>query len=177
MIDEAIEFALKAHKGMFRKGTKTPYIFHPLEALTIAAKITTDEEILSASVLHDTVEDTDTTYEDIKKEFGQRVADIVNAESEDKTKTWDERKTYTLNTLKDESIEVKIVALADKLSNMRSIAKDYSELGDTLWQRFNVKDKNKQGWYYKGIVKALEELNNTYEWQELQRLTKKVFEQ
>lgn len=175
MINEAVEFALKAHFGMVRKGTQTPYLFHPLEAMTIVSRLTSDEEVISAAVLHDTIEDTKITYEDIEKDFGKRVADLVNSESEDKTKTWEERKTYTLETLGNESREVKIIALGDKLSNMRSISKDYSEIGDMLWQRFNVTDKSKQGWYYKGIVKALEELKDTYEWQELKRLTDKVF--
>lgn len=176
MINEAIQFAAKAHAGAHRKGTNTPYIFHPLEAMTIAARLTSDEEVLAAAVLHDTIEDAGISYEDINNVFGKRVADLVSCESEDKSKSWEERKTYTLNTLKDESREVKIIALGDKLSNMRAIAKDYSEIGDALWERFNVKDKAKQGWYYKGIAEALEELKDSYEWQELKRLTEIVFD-
>ena len=175
LVNKAITFATKAHNGQFRKGTNIPYIYHPLEALSIVARITPDPELHAAAVLHDTIEDTNTTYDDINKKFGRRIADIINSESEDKSKTWEERKSDTLEKLKNESTDVKIVALGDKLSNMRSIARDYLEIGDKLWERFNVKDKNKQGWYYKGIVVALDELTQTTPYQELLRLTTSIF--
>lgn len=92
MIDRAAKFAEQAHKGAHRKGTRIPYIVHPLETALIASMLTNDEEILAAALLHDTIEDTDVTYEDLKQEFGTRVADLVAAESEDKSKTWIERK-------------------------------------------------------------------------------------
>ena len=57
MIDRAIEFATKAHKGQYRKGTKRPYIVHPMEVGEIVSSMTTDEEIISAAILHDTIED------------------------------------------------------------------------------------------------------------------------
>ena len=175
MLNKAIEFVVKAHSGMYRKGTQIPYILHPLEASAIVARITNDENLIIAALLHDVIEDTSITYSEIDKIFGKKIADIVNGESEDKSKSWEERKEYTLSTLKNERLDVKIVALGDKLSNMRSIANDYSKIGDKLWERFNVKDKTKQGRYYKGLVSCLEELNDTYEWQELKRLTEKVF--
>ncbi len=175
MLDEVFEFAIKAHKGAYRKGTKTPYILHPVEAATIAARITNDTNVIAGAVLHDTIEDTNVTYNELKNIFGELIADIVKSVSEDKSKFWEERKSHTLNTLENESIEVKIVVLSDKLSNMRSIYNDYSKLGDKLWERFNVQDKEKQGRYYKGIVKSLSALQNTYEWQELKNLTYKIF--
>ena len=74
VIEKAIGFAVKAHAGALRKGTNLPYILHPLEAASIAAQMTDDQEIIAATVLHDTVEDTETSAEDIRKEFGARVA-------------------------------------------------------------------------------------------------------
>lgn len=100
MIDRAAKFAEQAHKGAHRKGTRIPYIVHPLETALIASMLTNDEEILAAALLHDTIEDTGVTYEDLKQEFGTRVADLVLAESEDKSKTWIERKGHTLEHLK-----------------------------------------------------------------------------
>ena len=98
MIDRAAKFAEQAHRGAHRKGTRIPYIVHPLETALIASMLTNDEEILAAALLHDTIEDTDVTYEDLKQEFGTRVADLVAAESEDKSKTWIERKGCLLYT-------------------------------------------------------------------------------
>ena len=65
MIDRAAKFAEQAHKGAHRKGTRIPYIVHPLETALIASMLTNDEEILAAALLHDTIEDTDVTYEDL----------------------------------------------------------------------------------------------------------------
>ena len=84
LLDDAINFATKAHAGVCRKGKTRPYILHPLEAMNIASTLTEDEEVLAAAVLHDTVEDTDVTKADIRAAFGSRVADLVAAESEDK---------------------------------------------------------------------------------------------
>lgn len=84
IFDKAIVFAAKAHSGSFRKGTTTPYIVHPMEASAIVATMTNDKIILAAAVLHDVVEDTNYTINDIVKEFGKDVARLVSAESEDK---------------------------------------------------------------------------------------------
>lgn len=83
----------KAHEGQFRKGTKRPYIVHPLEVAKIVSTMTDDEEMISAALLHDTLEDCrQVTKEQIKEAFGERVLEMVRQESEDKSKTWVERK-------------------------------------------------------------------------------------
>lgn len=157
MIDKAIEFATKAHEGQLRKGTKRPYIVHPVEVGDIVAAMTRDEEVISAAVLHDTIEDCDgITEEVLAEEFSPRVAKMVAQESEDKTKTWMERKSATISHIKSSSIEVQMISLADKLSNMRDIDRDYPLAGEELWNRFRMKDKNVIGWYYKGVRDALD---------------------
>ena len=153
MIDRAAKFAEQAHKGAHRKGTRIPYIVHPLETALIASMLTNDEEILAAALLHDTIEDTGVTYEDLKQEFGTRVADLVAAESEDKSKTWIERKGHTLEHLKTASPAEKILTMADKLSNIRSMAREY----------------------YTSMIDLLKDLNETPEYQEYVRLCGKVF--
>ena len=177
MINKAIAFAVKAHKGQPRKGTEIPYIFHPLEVGMIVSRITDDEEVIAAAVLHDTVEDCDAvTLDDIRREFGDRVARIVGLESEDKDKSWEERKAATVRSLKKEPMrEAKIVALGDKLSNIRCFYADYIKLGDELWQRFNMKDKWMQGRYYHGLCEALSDLSDLEEYQEFRRMVEMVF--
>ena len=74
MIDKAIEFATRAHRGQFRKGTRRPYIVHPIEVGDIVCSMTTDEEVISAAYLHDTIEDCEgVTEEVISREFSERV--------------------------------------------------------------------------------------------------------
>ena len=158
MIEKAIAFATQAHKGQFRKGTTRPYIIHPLEVGNIVATMTDDEEIISAAILHDTIEDCEGISESmICQEFSQRVAHLVVQESEDKSKTWLERKGATIAHLKNAPREVQMIGLADKLSNMRDIDRDYPECGEELWNRFRMKDKKMIGWYYKGILSSLQE--------------------
>ena len=177
MINKAIAFAVKAHEGQPRKGTEIPYIFHPLEVGMIVSRITDDEEVIAAAVLHDTVEDCDAvTLDDIRREFGDRVARIVGLESEDKDKSWEERKAATVCSLKKEPMrEAKIVALGDKLSNIRCFYADYIKLGDELWQRFNMKDKRMQGRYYHGLCEALSDLSDLEEYQGFRRMVEMVF--
>ena len=158
MISEAMEFAAKAHEGQFRKGTRRPYIVHPREVSAIVSTMTDDEEIISAAVLHDTIEDcAGVTREMLERQFGPRVAEMVAQESEDKSLTWEERKGETIRRLRTAPREVQMIGLADKLSNMRDIDRDYPIAGEELWNRFRMKDKETIGWYYKGVRDALKD--------------------
>lgn len=157
MIDRAVEFAFKAHEGQFRKGTKRPYIVHPVEVKDIVSTMTKDEEVISAAVLHDTIEDCEgVTQRILAQEFSERVARIVAQESEDKSKSWMDRKLSTIEHLRNAPRDVQMIGLADKLSNIRDIDRDYPVLGEELWNRFRMKDKHIIGWYYKGIRDALQ---------------------
>jgi len=182
ILDKAIIFAVQAHSGMVRKGTKSPYILHPLEAAAIVASMTDDEEVIAAAVLHDVLEDTPTTVYQLIEEFGQRVTSLVDAVSENKreditaTETWKLRKQETIVELKNEKfLAVKMIALGDKLSNVRAISRDYQDIGDKLWDRFNQKDKSEHGWYYRSIADATKELSNYPAWKEYAQLVSLVF--
>ena len=177
MINKAIIFAVQAHAGQFRKGTKTPFIVHPMEVGVIVSQMTTDEEIISAAFLHDTVEDcADVTVEDIRREFGDRVANLVDCESEDKSKTWMERKSHTIHYLKEEASEaVRFIAMGDKLANIRSLVRDHQMVGEELWNRFNMKDPKKQGWYYRSLIDSLHSLAPYPAYQEYVELVHSLF--
>ena len=161
-IEKAILFATKVHAGTFRKGTDRPYILHPLAAMAVVKKYTFDEDVLAAAVLHDTVEDTPVTVEQLEKEFGPRVAALVASVSEDKREnlpaeaTWVERKRETIQRLREASRETKLICLGDKYSNLMDMYYDYEDLGDELWERFNQKDMRLHAWYYGEIYKILE---------------------
>lgn len=154
---ESDYFATKAHAGAKRKGKERAYILHPLEAMLIVASLTENEEVLAAAILHDTVEDTETTKEDICRGFGPRVAGLVASESEDKredrpeAETWQLRKSEMVGHLKSASRDTKLICLGDKLANIREISRDQAALGDALWERFNQKDKSLHGWYYASL--------------------------
>ena len=182
IVDKAVEIARLAHKGQFRKGSKTPYILHPLEAGVISGSLSmkdnqVDEEVVAAALLHDVIEDTNMTYEDLSKDFSEKVLRLIRLQSEDKSRIWQERKEATIESLKNnEDIDFEIVTLSDKLSNLRSIYRDYQVLGNSLWNRFNVKDKEKHKWYYSSIGREIKQLKNTREYKEYEELLT-VFDQ
>lgn len=182
LLDRAILFATRAHSGTERRGKGFPYVVHVMEAMEIVATITPDQEVLAAAVLHDTVEDTDVTIEQVRAEFGNRVADLVDAESDrldpgrSETDTWIERKQAAIDRLGAASRDAKIVALGDKLSNMRAIARDYALLGDELWKRFHAPGgKSDHEWHYRGLARSLREMEGTFAYSEFCALIDKVF--
>lgn len=177
MFEKAVIYATNAHNGQTRKGTNLPFIIHPMEVASIVAAMTLDENMMCAAVLHDVVEDCkDVSIEDIRREFGNIIASYVYHESEDKDKTWVERKGHTIDFLKTKaSRNAKILALGDKLANIRAISRDYKILGEELWQRFNMKDKKMQAWYYQGMIEGFEELKEYHEFTEYCYLVEQVF--
>lgn len=181
LLDRAIIFAVRAHAGTERRGKGFPYIVHPMEAVSIAATITSDQEILAAAALHDTVEDTDVTVDQIRSEFGERIASLVAAETDavmegkSENETWHERKQAAIDRLARVSRDAKIVAMGDKLSNMRAIARDYAIQGDALWNLFHVNDPREHEWHYRGLADALRDLKDTFAFQEFETLINQVF--
>lgn len=181
LLDRAIIFAVKAHAGTERRGKGYPYIVHPLEAVEIVATMTADQELLAAAALHDTVEDTDVTVEQIRAEFGDRIASLVADESDEmpagltEEESWHGRKRAAIERLSKASHDAKIVALGDKLSNMRAIARDYAVKGDALWNIFHAKDPKDHEWHYRGLADALRELDGTFAFKEFETLINQVF--
>ena len=153
-LNEAIRFASDKHAGQLRKGTVLPYIVHPMETMTILYAMNADIHLLMAGVLHDTVEDTDATVEELTERFGPDVSTLVNVHSEDKSKTWKQRKTRAIRELEKADRRLKLLVMADKVSNLRSMAADYRMVGGKLWERFKA-PREKQAWYYSGIQDAL----------------------
>ena len=182
LVGEAIAFAVKAHDGMRRKKSESPYILHPMEAAVIVGTMSEDQNLIAAAALHDVVEDAGVTIEEIEERFGRRVRELVASETEDKraelppSDTWRIRKEESLRVLKNtDDVAVLMVWLGDKLSNMRAIYRDWRVEGDAMWQRFNQKDVKEQAWYYRSIVKFTERLSDTSAWLEYKTLTELVF--
>lgn len=181
LLDKAVVFAVKAHSNTERRGKGFPYIVHPMEAVAIVSTITPDQELLAAAALHDTVEDTDVTAEDIRREFGDRVASLVVAESDvpmegPESDTWRARKQAAIDRLAAASKDAKIVAIGDKLSNMRAIYNDYKVIGDELWSRFHAPNGIvDHEWHYRGLLASLGELAGTPPYEEFSSLVNSVF--
>lgn len=152
MVFDAVEYAARAHRDHFRKGTRIPYIAHLISVAKILTEYDCTEEVIVAGLLHDTVEDTSITLEDIRRSFGEKVARLVEAASEpDKFDTWENRKRHTIEYLKTAPMDVLLLSCADKLDNIRSIKEDYERFGESVWKRFR-RAKDSQKWYYSALA-------------------------
>ena len=123
-LDKAIQFATKAHEGQTRKYTGEPYIVHPLSVMEIVKTVDHTEEMLMAAVLHDTVEDTDVTLQDIDREFGPVVAQLVE-ELTDVSKPEDGNRAFRKGLDREHSAQAsaqgQTIKVADLISNTKSI--------------------------------------------------------
>lgn len=166
-LGKAYQYAADAHHGQCRKGTKIPYFTHIITTVNYCMELTDDIEVLQAAILHDTVEDTSVTLQDLRRNFGERVARIVEADTEDKrrgrpaSETWEIRKRETILQLANKPHEAKIVMLADKTANAEALFKEWEQIGDVVWNKFNMRDKKKQEWYFRSVAGCLAEFSDT----------------
>lgn len=182
LVSEAIVFAVKAHDGMRRKKSESPYVLHPMEAAVIVGSMSDDQNLIAAAVLHDVVEDAGVSMEEIEAHFGKRVRQLVECETENKREelppeeTWQIRKEESLQVLKNaDDPAVLIVWLGDKLANIRAIYRDWKVEGDAMWQRFHQPDPAVQAWYYTTIAELTKPLAHTAAWEEYKMLVELVF--
>lgn len=182
VMERAIQYAAVAHEGATRKGTAIPYIAHPMEAMMLTAHMTADNDVIAAAALHDVVEDTPITIEEISEEFGEKIACYVAHESENKREdqpksaTWKIRKSEQLEGTKNAAREVKMIMLADKLSNMRASLRDYQVQGHDIWKKFNMTDEAEQRWYYYAVADVLRDLSDLPAYQEYVGILEQVFQ-
>jgi (p)ppGpp synthase/HD superfamily hydrolase len=138
-LDLAMRWAAVWHDGQHRKSSEVPYIQHPMAVAWILDRLGFDEDVVIAGLLHDVVEDTDATIEEVR----DRVATLVGHCSEEKfdaeggKRPWADRKRDHLEALLSAPVEAKAIVLADKLHNLGSIAADLAE-GRAVWEQFNA---------------------------------------
>jgi (p)ppGpp synthase/HD superfamily hydrolase len=155
--EKALTLVLRVHKYQKRKGDGvTPYAVHPIGVALILAKHTQDQDILSAAILHDVLEDTDYSPRKIGKIFGRRVLKLVKEVSDAKPNhPWDKRKDAYLKHLKRVSKEACLIACADKINNLWSIVGAYKKFGESIWKRFEA-PKEKKIEFYESVCRLVE---------------------
>ena len=155
--EQALLFATRKHSGQSRKGTATPYIAHLLSVAGLVLEAGGDEDLAIAALLHDVVEGCGGApmLKEVRRRFGKRVAHVVEGCTDTDVypkPPWLQRKEDYLKHLKNADADTRLVSVADKLHNVRSILTDYREQGDAVWDRFQGK-RDGTLWYYRALLK------------------------
>lgn len=154
--EKAKEFAINAHKGQVRKSDKEkPMVIHPINVADILKEYNFDDNVISAGYLHDVIEDTKYTKEDLLKEFNEDIVSLVLGASEpDKSLSWEERKLHTINSIKKLDLRHKAIICADKISNLEDLRIIFETKGEKDFSAFK-RGYEKQKWYYTEVYKSL----------------------
>jgi GTP pyrophosphokinase len=153
---KAFLFAAEKHSGQARKASTIPYIAHLMGVASLVLEAGGDEDLAIAALLHDVVEDCGGApmLKEVQRRFGKGVAKVVDGCTDADTypkPPWRERKETYIRHLKKADADTKLVSVADKLNNVRSILTDYREVGESVWARFNG---GREGtlWYYRTLL-------------------------
>jgi (p)ppGpp synthase/HD superfamily hydrolase len=157
-LERALRWSAVCHAGQSRKGSDVPYFQHAAAVAMILDRAGFDEDVVIAGLLHDVVEDTEATFEDVATRFGPTVAAMVRDCSEIKVdaqgrkRSWIDRKRDHLALIGTADVMARAVILADKLHNLTCIEVDLAD-GRPVWDRFNA-DRASVLWYYRATIEA-----------------------
>lgn len=179
LLFDALEFAVEAHGRVLheRKGSRFPYLIHPVRVAWILHRHGYEDEIVAAGILHDTLEDTPATVDELERRFGPRVARLVTEVSQlDKDAPWEARKQRTIDSIATADEGVVAVLAADKLDNVRATREALAERGeDETWGLFKV-EPGQVAWYYRALAGAfVRRGSSNLLFQSLQREVDEVF--
>ena len=163
-LDGALRWAAVWHDGQHRKASAVPYIQHPMAVALILDRLGYPESVVIAGLLHDAVEDTAATIEEIRGRFGDEAAALVahcgerKRDDRGRPRPWEDRKRDHLEALRSAPLEARAIVLADKLHNLRSIAADLDD-GQSVWERFNA-PRARVLWYYGAAIEAMQDADD-----------------
>jgi (p)ppGpp synthase/HD superfamily hydrolase len=137
LVESAIAFAIRAHAGQERKGQPgVPYVVHPLHVGMLLARHDARPPVVAAGILHDVMEDSGVARDDLALAFDEEVAAIVVEVSEDKSRTWEQRKLHTIERIATMSDGARAVTAADKVHNLADLRRLLAANGDEVWKLF-----------------------------------------
>jgi (p)ppGpp synthase/HD superfamily hydrolase len=156
LVESAIAFAIRAHAGQERKGQPgVPYVVHPLHVGMLLARHDARPPVVAAGILHDVMEDSGVARVDLALAFDEAVAAIVVEESEDKTRTWEQRKLHTIERIATMSDGARAVTAADKVHNLADLRRLLVVRGDEVWKLFR-RGREPTLDYYRRVLEQLE---------------------
>ncbi len=176
-VEQAILFATRKHLDQIRKSLPWPYIVHIYDVANILRENNADENSLVAGILHDTVEDTDTTLEEISNKFGYEVAHLVDILSEDKELEYNERKEIQAQRISLAPKKAKLIKCADCLSNLKSLLLEIKSGKNDIWNSFNSSKENIKAHYCKTLQAIYKDLSDTKALKDLICVYEEVFKE
>lgn len=175
LVEKAREFSKEKHRNQYRKGNKEPYHTHLERVATILKKNGANNEVIAAGYLHDIVEDQDVTEAEIRKKFGNYIADLVMSVTErDKSLPWRVRKENAINNLKEFSREQEMIKCADKLSNLEDTINAHSIVGDKVWEKFKA-GREDQAFVYKSVLDNFTKITDLPMYKDYKNAVEKMF--
>jgi len=157
-LERALRWAAVCHAGQTRKGGDIPYFEHVVAVAMILDRAGFEEDVVIAGLLHDVVEDTEASFDDVAARFGPTVAAMVGdcsevkLDAEGRKRPWIDRKRDHLAVVCAAGVRSRAIILADKLHNLTSIEVDLAE-GRPVWDHFNA-DRTSVLWYYEATIDA-----------------------
>lgn len=151
LIERAVALAVRAHDGQMRKDAPMPYIVHPIEVGLILSRYGFSDIVIAAGIVHDVVEDTVVTADELRRGLGDEVADIVAPVTHDDTLPWDEKKKAYIEAVRVAGDEAKAVSLADKIANAYSLIAAHEIQGVAIWKHFNA-GREKKLWFERAML-------------------------
>lgn len=174
----ALAFAFALHASQQRKGSGVPYVSHLLAVSALVIEHGGDEDQAIAALLHDAIEDQggDAARVQIRERFGERVVQIVDGCTDAQAlpkPPWQARKETYLAHLDVADPSIRLVSLADKVHNARTILMDYRQYGEAFWTRFTT---GREGtlWYYRALADAFRRHGATPLTDELERCVAEI---
>jgi len=153
LIEKAIRMATAAHEGQMRKDGP-PYIIHPVAVSLMLARHGFAQEVIAAALVHDVLEDTPITADEMREELGQEVLELVQTVSYDKTLSWEEQRIKYVEAVRAGAEGAKAISVADKIHNAESLLMGYQKEGKAMWSHFN-RSRDKKIWFEEEMLKML----------------------
>ncbi|MFH1129406.1 MAG: HD domain-containing protein [Patescibacteria group bacterium] len=156
LIEKATRIAVIAHVNQKRKNDGSPYVVHPFIVAMKLVKYNFSDAVIAAALVHDVLEDTDVTEQELRDKLGNEVVDMVKMVTNDDTLSWRDKKIKYVETVRNGSDEAKAISIADKIHNMEDLLFTYSQIGPEVWKKFSNKREEKL-WFEEEMLKMFKE--------------------
>lgn len=155
LVETASQVAFVAHTGQTRKDSGSPYVIHPYMTALKLARHGFSETVAAAAIVHDVLEDTGVTEDQLRELLGEEVVTIVRALTEDKSLVWEKRKELYIESIRNAPDAVKAVSIADKIHNLESLLAAHAVQGPAVWKLFN-RGRESKAWFEHTLLSAVQ---------------------